>query len=109
MTADGRYAQSTEKRPETWLERIEAGSDALVENERLSAEAQGDEYLLMGLRLVEGINLDVFEGLAGRKLNGNRIGSLIAEGFLARTPNGRLAATPEGALLLDALVADLAS
>ncbi|WP_248307638.1 radical SAM family heme chaperone HemW [Bosea sp. FBZP-16] len=109
VTAEGRYAQSTEKRPETWLERVEAGGDALVENEKLSAEAQGDEYLLMGLRLVEGIDLDVFEGLAGRKLNGNRIGSLIAEGFLTRRANGRLAATPEGALLLDALVADLAA
>jgi coproporphyrinogen III oxidase-like Fe-S oxidoreductase len=109
VTSDGRFAQSTEKRPETWLERIEASGDALVENEKLSAEAQGDEYLLMGLRLVEGIDLDVFEGLAGRKLNGNRIGSLIAEGFLARKANGRLAATPEGALLLDALVADLAA
>ena len=63
----------------------------------------------MGLRLVEGIDLDVFEGLAGRKLNGNRIGSLIGEGFLTRKANGRLAATPEGALLLDALVADLAA
>lgn len=109
VTAEGRFAQSTEKRPETWLDRVEAGDDALVENEKLSAEAQGDEYLLMGLRLVEGIDPDVFEALAGRKLNGNRIGSLIGEGFLTRRPDGRLAATPEGALLLDALVADLAA
>ncbi|MEN5084158.1 radical SAM family heme chaperone HemW [Bosea sp. TWI1241] len=106
---DGRRAQSTEKSPEAWLARIEAGGDALVEDERLSAEAQGDEYLLMGLRLVEGIDPAVFEGLAGRKLNGNRIGALVAEGFLLRRPDGRLAATPEGALLLDALVADLAA
>ena len=109
VTAEGRMAQSTEKRPEAWLERVDAEGAALVENERLNAEAQGDEYLLMGLRLVEGIDPHVFEGLSGRKLNGNRIGSLIAEGFLARKPDGRLAATPEGALLLDALVADLAA
>jgi oxygen-independent coproporphyrinogen-3 oxidase len=109
VTAEGRYAQSTEKRPETWLDRIEAGEDALIEHEKLSAEAQGDEYLLMGLRLVDGIDPAVFAALSGRPLNGNRIGSLIGEGFLTRKPGGRLAATPEGALLLDALVADLAA
>jgi oxygen-independent coproporphyrinogen-3 oxidase len=102
-------AQSTEKHPETWLQRVEADGDALIENEQLTAEAQGDEYLLMGLRLVDGIDLAVFEALSGRKLNSNRIGSLIAEGFLVRKPGGRLAATPDGALLLDALVADLAA
>jgi oxygen-independent coproporphyrinogen-3 oxidase len=109
VTADGRMAQSTEKHPETWLQRVEADGDALIENEQLTAEAQGDEYLLMGLRLVDGIDLAVFEALSGRKLNSNRIGSLIAEGFLMRKPGGRLAATPDGALLLDALVADLAA
>ncbi len=109
VTPEGRLAQATEKRPEVWLERVEAGGEALVENERLNAEAQGDEYLLMGLRLVEGIDPAIFEALSGRPLSQARIDSLMGEGFLTRKPGGRLAATPEGALLLDALVADLAA
>ncbi|WP_410050619.1 radical SAM family heme chaperone HemW [Bosea sp. BH3] len=109
VTAQGRTAHSTEKRPEIWLDRVEAEGHALVEDEVLGTESQGDEYLLMGLRLVEGIDPSVFRALAGRPLNEKRIASLIDDKLLMRRPGGKLAATPEGALLLDALVADLAA
>jgi oxygen-independent coproporphyrinogen-3 oxidase len=109
VTPDGRMAQSTEKRPETWLDRVERDGDALVENERLNAEAQGDEYLLMGLRLVEGIDPATFRALAGRELKASRVDSLVDQGLLTYKLGGKLAATPEGALVLDAVVADLAA
>ncbi|WP_432704509.1 radical SAM family heme chaperone HemW [Bosea vaviloviae] len=109
VTSEGRMAQSTEKRPEIWLERVEAEGHALVEQERLSLEAQGDEYLLMGLRLVEGIDPAVFTALSGRTLSQTRIDSLIDDGLLTFKPGGKLACTPDGALLLDAVVADLAA
>ncbi|WP_372686983.1 radical SAM family heme chaperone HemW [Bosea sp. (in: a-proteobacteria)] len=109
VTSEGRMAQSTEKRPEIWLERVEAEGHALVEQERLSLEAQGDEYLLMGLRLVEGVDPAVFTALSGRTLSQTRIDSLIGDGLLAFKPGGKLACTPDGALLLDAVVADLAA
>ncbi|AMJ63377.1 coproporphyrinogen III oxidase [Bosea sp. PAMC 26642] len=109
VTTEGRMAQSTEKRPETWLARVEAEGHALVEDERLNAEAQGDEYLLMGLRLVEGIDPVKFRALSGRKLDSSRVDSLIGEGLLTHKPGGKLACTPDGALVLDALVADLAA
>lgn len=109
VTEDGRMAQSTEKAPEVWLERVEAEGQALVEDETLNAEAQGDEYLLMGLRLVEGIDPAKFAALAGRQLKADRVKSLIAQGLLTHKPGGKLAATPDGALVLDAVVADLAA
>ncbi len=109
VTADGRMAQSTEKRPEAWLASVEAEGHALVEDELLNAEAQGDEYLLMGLRLVEGIDPATFSALSGRELKAQRVESLIDDGLMARKPGGKLACTPEGALLLDAVVADLAA
>jgi oxygen-independent coproporphyrinogen-3 oxidase len=102
-------AHSTEKSPEAWLTRVEAEGHALVEDELLNAEAQGDEYLLMGLRLVEGIDPAVFKALSGRSLREPRVTSLILDGLLTRKPGGKLAATPDGALLLNALVADLAA
>jgi putative oxygen-independent coproporphyrinogen III oxidase len=109
VTSEGRMAHSTEKRPETWLERVEAEGHALVENEQLDAEAQGDEYLLMGLRLVEGIDPAVFRALSGRTLSASRVDGLVAERLLVRKPGGKIACTPDGALVLDAVVADLAS
>jgi len=109
VTEAGRMAHSTEKSPEAWLERVEREGHALVEDEALNAEAQGDEYLLMGLRLVEGISPATFAALSGRSLRQARVDSLIADGLLARRPGGLLACTPDGALVLDALVADLAA
>jgi len=109
VTAEGRMAHSTEKRPEVWLDRVEAEGHALVEDERLGMEAQGDEYLLMGLRLVEGIDPAVFKALSGRSLREPRVTSLILDGLLTRKPGGKVACTPEGSLVLDAVVADLAA
>ena len=109
VTAQGRMAHSTEKRPEVWLESVERQGHGLVENERLSAEAQGDEYLLMGLRLVDGIRPATFEALSGRPLNARRVSNLVSQGMLVRKPDGGLACTPNGSLVLDAVVADLAA
>ena len=53
---DGRRAQATEKHPEMWLAQVESEGHGLIENALLSAEEQSDEFLLMGLRLREGID-----------------------------------------------------
>ena len=55
LTTRGRRAQSTEKHPEMWLTVVEGEGHGLVEDDQLSQEEQGDEFLLMGLRLSEGI------------------------------------------------------
>ncbi len=103
-----RRAQSNEKHPETWLEQIGRDGSALVEDDALTAEASGDEFLLMGLRLREGIDPAIFRQLAGRPISESRLAILVADGFVTRVPDGRIAATAEGALILDAVVADLA-
>ena len=65
-TSDGtRRATATEKRPETWLMRVESLGHGLVVDETLTREERADEYLLMGLRLAEGIDLDRY-ARAGR-------------------------------------------
>src|SRR3712207_8401970 len=53
----------SEKHPETWLERVERDGHGVVEEEILTSEAEGDEFLLMGLRLKEGIDLRRYEAL----------------------------------------------
>ncbi len=110
LVVDGvRRAQSTVKSPETWLGTTIANGHALIEDEALSLEAQGDEYLLMGLRLVEGIDPKRFTRLSGRTLSVQQIDDLVGLGMLRRNNTGRISTTPEGALVMDAVVADLAS
>ncbi len=109
VTPKGRRAQATERHPEMWLTVVEADGHALIEDELLSHEEQADEFLLMGLRLTEGIEPARFEALAGKRLDPARIASLISEGMVEFTPHGRLRVSAEGFPVLDAVVADLAA
>jgi putative oxygen-independent coproporphyrinogen III oxidase len=109
VTGNARLATATEKHPETWLERVERHGHGIVDEEPLSAEAEGDEFLLMGLRLKEGVDPTRYAALTGRPLDEIRIRALEADGLLARRSGSRLAVTPEGFPVLDAVVADLAA
>jgi putative oxygen-independent coproporphyrinogen III oxidase len=110
LDVDGsRRATATEKRPETWLMRVESLGHGFVVDEPLTREERADEYLLMGLRLAEGIDLDRYAALAGRPLDPKRIALLRAEGAIETTSEGRLRVTQSGFPVLDAVVADLAA
>jgi len=104
-----RRAQATEPHPEMWLTVVEADGFGLVEDEALSTEAQGDEFLLMGLRLSEGIDPARFQALTGKRFEVSRVADLIAHGMVEYTREGRIRVTSEGFPVLDAVVADLAA
>jgi oxygen-independent coproporphyrinogen-3 oxidase len=108
-SGDDRHATATERRPETWLASVEAGGDGLVSDEVLTREERSDEFLLMGLRLAEGIDLERYQTVAGRPLDPARIGALREHGLIETTPAGRLRVTLPGFPILDAVVADLAA
>ena len=110
LTIDGRrVATETEKRPEAWLLRVETNGTGVTVSEKLTAGETADEYLLMGLRLAEGIDLDRYNALSGRTLDAKRISILREEGAVETTADGRLRVTQSGFPLLDAVVADLAA
>jgi putative oxygen-independent coproporphyrinogen III oxidase len=106
--AGGRRAIAAERHPETWLAAVETRGYGIVEDEVLSAEEQGDEYLLMALRLQEGIDLARFEALRGRPIAPAQVASLAETGMIELV-EGRIRVTREGFPLLDAVVADLAA
>ncbi len=105
----GRHAISTLSHPEGWLEAVEKYGHGIGERELLDPEATADEMLLMGLRLREGIDLDRYAAFAGRPLAAKRINDLVDHGMVERFADNRLRTTPEGALVLDAVIADLAA
>jgi putative oxygen-independent coproporphyrinogen III oxidase len=105
----GRIATSTERHPERWLTLVESRGEGFVENQPLGAIERADEFLLMGLRLREGIERARFCSLAGRDFDAARVSSLTSEGLIETTRDGRLRVTPAGFPVLDAIVADLAA
>jgi oxygen-independent coproporphyrinogen-3 oxidase len=113
--AHGRFVEGgqrivtfAEKIPEVWLGQVEAFGHGMTGGETLTRQEEADEFLLMGLRLAEGIDLVRYEALAGRPLDERRIGLLASEGLITAIGNSRIRATAGGMLVLDALVADLA-
>ncbi|WP_407177749.1 radical SAM family heme chaperone HemW [Bradyrhizobium sp. STM 3562] len=104
-----RHATATEKRPEAWLMRVEANGHGVVIDDCLNSEERADEFLLMGLRLAEGIDPKRYAALAGRPLDPRRIALLREEGAIAVGTDGRLRVTQAGFPVLDAVVADLAA
>ncbi|WP_159730643.1 radical SAM family heme chaperone HemW [Methylosinus sp. Ce-a6] len=109
ITPRGRRAQAAEKHPEMWLTCVETEGHGLVEDELLSAEQEGDEFLLMGLRLREGIDPARYFALTGKKLSQSRVAELIGDGLVELTRDNRLRVSSEGFPVLDAVVADLAA
>ena len=110
LDLDGvRHAVATEKRPEAWLMRVEANGHGVITDDRLNSEERADEFLLMGLRLAEGIDPERYADLSGRALDPRRIAVLREEGAIVVDADGRLRVTKSGFPVLDAVVADLAA
>jgi oxygen-independent coproporphyrinogen-3 oxidase len=110
LDIDGtRHAIATEKRPEAWLMRVEANGHGVVTDDLLNSEERADEFLLMGLRLTEGIDPKRYADLSGRTLDPKRIALLREEGAIVVDADGRLRVTQAGFPVLDAVVADLAA
>jgi len=103
-----RHAIACEKQPGKWAALVAKTGSGLVVNDRLTWEEEADEYLVMGMRLKEGISLERYHQLSGRELNPGQISELRDIGFVERLDNGNLRVTDKGWPVLDAVVADLA-
>jgi oxygen-independent coproporphyrinogen-3 oxidase len=103
-----RVVTIAERMPETWLNLVEARGHGVTGGEMLTRAEETDEFLLMGLRLTEGIDLARYEEISGRPFQTPRLSMLQDEGLIEQVGNSRLRATPTGMIVLDAVVADLA-
>jgi len=108
MTPRGRIGTVTEKSPEKWLQLVEKQGHGIIETEYLAPEAQGDEYLLMGLRLSEGIDIVRHAELSGKAIASHRIDELIDQKLLERRGNRRIAVPRQNFAILNSIIAALA-
>jgi putative oxygen-independent coproporphyrinogen III oxidase len=105
VTTDRRYATTTPLSPENWLAMAEAGRGEL-DREALSAIDQAGEYLMMGLRTVQGIDLQRYGALSGQEMPDGPLNDLIAAGLLIQSGD-QLATTAKGRAVLNAIVTEL--
>jgi putative oxygen-independent coproporphyrinogen III oxidase len=108
LSTDGtRWATEAPKLPATWLSMVESGKAGETIREPLSAEEHGMEYLLMSLRLSEGLDLKRYSEISGRELDSLQVRELLELGAIRLTPD-RLIVTPPGRILLNAVIRKLA-
>ena len=77
------------------LKRVESVGDGIVAQDALTGVEMGDEFLLMGLRLTEGIHPTEYQALTGTPLKADRIASLMEDGLVAVAERERLRVRPQ--------------
>lgn len=105
---DGRYATEAHRAPGTWLEAVERQGTGESLRELVPLDEQATEYLLMSLRLTEGLDLARHARLAGTPLDKGAISRLADLGMVERA-DGRLRTTRQGRPLLNAILRELAA
>lgn len=105
---EGRFATEAERMPGAWLLAVEKRGSGETLRDPLPRHEQATEYLLMGLRLAEGIDMDRHASLAEEPLNRAAIDRLEELG-LVRAAEGRLRVTDAGRPVLNAILRELAA
>lgn len=107
LDIDGtRHALSCVYAPEDWAGQVESRGDGVEVREPLSAGDIAEEYLLMAMRLTEGLDLERYAALGG-ELDTQTLATLEVDG-LVRVEDTQLAATQQGRLVLNSVIAALA-
>jgi putative oxygen-independent coproporphyrinogen III oxidase len=104
----GIVATRRHRAPEPWAERVERHGHGTVEETTLQPAERAREMLLMGLRLAEGIDAARFARRTGMQLEAALEPSVLQQALdeaYLEWRDDRLAATAEGRLRLDALLA----
>jgi oxygen-independent coproporphyrinogen-3 oxidase len=101
-TERGRRATAAVKMPEAWLTAVEQLGHGDTESEEMSQQDRALEYALMSMRLMEGMNIERFQGFGGQ-MNAGALDDLIQSGHVVQQGSS-LRATAAGRLVLNAVL-----
>jgi putative oxygen-independent coproporphyrinogen III oxidase len=97
------------RKPENFLSALRRNAHGIVEEALLSPAEAADEALVMGLRLTEGVDVDVISNrFRVPVIDWPRVDRLVQSGHLVRD-EGRIRVTLAGRLLLDSILGEIAA
>lgn len=106
VTIDGRrYATICYSNPKRWLDAV-AAKAAEQSRDLLSRDDEATEFLLMGLRLREGIDLNRYAALADKPIERHALEHLSQIGMI-RSGESRLTVTNQGFKVLNSVISEL--
>ncbi len=100
-----RFATESVRNPTAWLRAVAAGSGESAVSQ-LSPQDQASEYLMMGIRLSEGLDIDRYARIAETPLPAAQMGYLEDLGMIQVSGN-RLTVTEQGRPVLNAIIREL--
>ena len=103
-----RYLTEAPSNPEVWLEQVQKKKMHLFHCESISNSEQAEEYIMMGLRLREGVNLSHYNKLAKTELSKSIINELVNDELIT-LDNQILATTKSGKVLTNYVIRKLLS
>ncbi len=107
LTLGGRrHATEAVRAPGAWLQSVSERNTGDILRTVLDPVEQGEEMLMMGLRLNEGVSLSRHAHISDKPLNKNRIAELSDAGLL-QISGDRLIVSQRGRLLLNPITAAL--
>ena len=106
--AEGRAATEAHSAPGAWLDAVERNGTGESLRAFIPADEQAMEYLLMSMRLSEGLDEARYARMAGAPLNADVVAGL-EDLAMVRRQSGRLMATDQGRPVLNAILRELAA
>ncbi len=104
LTLDGtRYATECTRAPNAWLESVETDARHDIVKTALSPEDISVEYLMMGLRLKQGISMGRLARIGGKIIDPTVLKSLTSEGLLD-VAGDMISPTRSGVLVLNSIL-----
>lgn len=106
ITLDGqRYASEAWSQPDKWLSAAETGKTEKA-HDVITRQDQADEYLMMGLRVNDGVNAERYAALAGASLPRMKLDYLQELGMIS-VEGPQVRATAQGRSVLNAVLKEL--
>ncbi len=103
-----RWATEAPKAPGRWLGMVEAGQSGETPRVEVTATERALEYLMMSLRLAEGMDVSRYDSMSLRPLDPHKVTVLVDDGMLD-VGGGRIRATSQGRIVLNAVIRALAA
>jgi oxygen-independent coproporphyrinogen-3 oxidase len=101
--AGQRWATEALKQPSGWLEAVEKRGTGELPREEITSSARAQEYVLMSMRLAEGLDTARLEAISGYALTSAAIAELSALNLIV-SGSGRVKATAQGRMILNSVI-----
>jgi len=107
LTLNGtRFATESLTSPQRWLDSVLSAGSGEISLLPQSASEHADEFMMMGLRVSEGIDMDRYKNISKKELNTNVI-NMLERYQLVQVQHGRLKATSRGRPILNSIIREL--